>query len=205
MKGYFVTGIDTEIGKTVISAILCEALEADYWKPVQSGDAHNSDTMKVRSLVENTKSVFHKEQFVLGEPMSPHASAEIDGIQIKASDFKLPETNNTLIIEGAGGLMVPLNDNYLMIDLIQELGLPVILVSKNYLGSINHSLLSIEALQSRSIPIKGIIFNNSPYPSSESFIEAYSKIPILARIGFGEEVSSAMVKKHASSIRNKII
>jgi dethiobiotin synthetase len=146
MKQLFVTGISTEVGKTVVSSILTEYLQADYWKPIQSGDLHLSDTMKVQSLVSNSKTVFHPERYRLQSPLSPHASAEIDGIQISLNDFELPQTENNLIVEGAGGLFVPLNEKDTVIDLIERLKLPVVLVSRNYLGSINHTMLSIEAL-----------------------------------------------------------
>lgn len=118
MKRLFVTGIGTGIGKTVASAILVEALKADYWKPIQAGDLHQTDTMKVKSLITNNRSVFYPESFMLSKPMSPHAAAAYDNIKIKESDIIPPQHTNTLIIEGAGGLMVPLNKNLLMIDLI---------------------------------------------------------------------------------------
>ena len=140
----FVTGIGTEVGKTVIAAILTEKLKADYWKPVQAGDLDDSDTMKVRALVSNSVSVFHEEGFRLNHPMSPHAAAERDGVEIGLEDFEMPQTENHLVIEGAGGLMVPLNDQDCVIDLIEGSGTEVVLVSRNYLGSINHTLLSIE-------------------------------------------------------------
>jgi dethiobiotin synthetase len=178
----FVTGIGTGIGKTLISAILVEKLKADYWKPVQSGDLDSSDTLKVKSLVSNTISVFHPEAYRLTQPYSPHKSAAIDGITIEPEKFILPQTSNTLIIEGAGGLMVPLNDWFLMIDLIKQLDAEVILVSQNYLGSINHTLLSIDALKHRHIPIKGIIFNGQEDNSSETFILNYSKLKKLGHI-----------------------
>ena len=142
----FVTGIGTEVGKTVISAILTEALEADYWKPVQAGDLDYSDTHKVKDLVSNSKSVFHCETHALNHPMSPHAAAERDGVEISLNDFQIPKTDNHLVIEGAGGLMVPLNRKDCIIDLIENFGVEAVLVSRNYLGSINHTLLSVEAL-----------------------------------------------------------
>lgn len=172
----FITGIGTGVGKTIISAILVEHLKADYWKPIQSGDLENSDTMMVKSLVSNTTSVFHPETYCLTQPYSPHKSAALDGIVIDSEKIILPETNNQLIIEGAGGLMVPLNDSFLMIDLIKQLDAEVILVSKNYLGSINHTLLSIEALRHRAIPLKSIIFNGPQDIDSESIIKKQSSI-----------------------------
>ncbi len=169
-KTYFVTGIGTEIGKTIISSILVEKLKADYWKPIQSGDLDASDTIKVKNLISNSISKFHLEAYQLTQPFSPHHSAKLDGITISLAHITLPETENNLIIEGAGGVMVPLNDKDLMINLIQKLNAAVILVSKNYLGSINHTLLTIEALKNRGITIKGIIFNGIENKSSEEII-----------------------------------
>ncbi|MBL1232094.1 MAG: dethiobiotin synthase [Flavobacteriales bacterium] len=179
---YFITGIGTNIGKTIVSAILTEALEADYWKPVQAGDLENSDTNKVKNLVSNKKSVFHKEAYCLTQPMSPHAAAKMDGIEINLNEIKPPTTNNNLIIEGAGGLMVPLNDKDLIIDLIKKLNAEVILVSQNYLGSINHTLLSIESLKARNIKVKGIIFNGDGNITTEKFILSYTKVNCLGRL-----------------------
>lgn len=178
----FITGIGTGIGKTIVSAVLVEKLKADYWKPVQSGDLHDSDTMKVKSLVTNTSSVFYPEAYRLTQPYSPHKSAAIDGITIEREKIVLPKTERVLIIEGAGGLMVPLNDTFLMIDLIKQLDAEVVLVSQNYLGSINHTLLSVDALNQRDMPVKGIIFNGVPNANSEQFILAYSKYPMLGHV-----------------------
>lgn len=172
-KPLFITGIGTGIGKTIVSAILVESLQADYWKPIQSGDLENSDTMKVRSLVSNTKSVFHPEAYRLTQPYSPHKSAAIDGIIIDPKRIITPATTNRLIIEGAGGLMVPLNNDFLMINLIQQLNAEVVLVVKHYLGSINHTLLSLEALTNRNIPLKAIIFNGDSDKDSEMVIRNY--------------------------------
>lgn len=201
MMQFFVTGIGTEIGKTVVSSILTEYLQADYWKPVQSGDLHLTDTMKVQALVSNTKSYFHPERHRLNAPLSPHAAAALDGVQIQLSDFTLPQTSNHLIVEGAGGLMVPLNDQDLMIDLIQQLGIPVILVSRNYLGSINHTVLSIEALQRRDIPIAGIVINGEPNPATETFIESRSALPILFRVGQFSEISKEEIQRFTQSLK----
>ncbi len=191
---FFITGIGTEIGKTVVSAIVTEYLQADYWKPVQSGDLHWTDTMKVQSLVSNTKSVFHPERHRLNAPLSPHASAALDGVQIKLSDFTIPVTSNHLVVEGAGGLMVPLNEHEVLLDLIHQLQIPVILVSRNYLGSINHTLLSFEALQQRNIPIAGIVFNGEPNQASESFIENYTQLPVLFRVGNLDDITPESIR-----------
>ncbi|UKJ06274.1 dethiobiotin synthase [Solitalea lacus] len=192
-KPYFITGIGTGIGKTLVSAIVVEKLHADYWKPVQSGDLDTADTLTVQSLVSNQTSIFHPETYRLTQPFSPHKSAEIDGVTIELNKFKLPQTSNQLIIEGAGGLMVPLNDKDLIVDLIQKLGAEVILVSKNYLGSINHTLLSIELLKSRLIPIKGIVFNGETNANSEEYILNYSKLNCLGRIPEISDISKETI------------
>jgi len=181
-KPLFITGIGTGIGKTLVSAVLVEKLQADYWKPIQSGDLDDSDTLKVKSLVTNTKSVFHPEAYRLTQPFSPHKSAALDNITIEPGKIILPQTDNQLIIEGAGGLMVPLADNYLMVDLIKQLGAEVILVSQFYLGSINHTLLSILALKQYNIPVKGIIFNGEEDIEAGKYILEYTGVKLLGYI-----------------------
>jgi len=190
---FFVTGIGTGIGKTIVSAVLTEKLKADYWKPVQSGDLDNSDTLKVRSLVSNDRSVFHPETYRLTQPYSPHKSAAIDGIEIKKENFITPKTDNNLIIEGAGGLMVPLNDGFLMINLIKQLNACVILVSQNYLGSINHTLLSAAILKQYGINTAGIIFNGKTDIDSESYILQYTGIKLIGRLPEFEQIDKAAV------------
>ena len=193
MKKIFVTGIGTDVGKTVVSAILTEALEADYWKPVQAGDLEFSDSIKVENLISNTKTKIHQEGIKLNSPMSPHAAAEIDNVEISLTDFCLPETNNNLIVEGAGGLMVPLNDKDLIIDLIQHLAIDVVLVSQNYLGSINHTILSIDALKNRGINVIGIIFNGNSNKETEKYILNYSGLTCLGRIEQHAEINKEIV------------
>jgi dethiobiotin synthetase len=194
---YIIAGIGTEIGKTFISSILTEYLQADYWKPVQAGALDFTDSDTVKSLISNGKTVFHPETYRLTEPMSPHAAAAIDGVTIELSKFELPQTNNHLIVELAGGLMVPLNEQETNLDLIKKLGLPVILVSRNYLGSINHTLLSAEILKLNNIPVKGLIFNGEQNKSSEDFILNYTKLECLARVNFEENINKNVVNKWA--------
>jgi len=179
---YFITGIGTGIGKTVVSAILTEKLEADYWKPIQSGDLDVSDSLFIRNLVTNTKTVIYPERYRLGQPLSPHLSARLDGVQITTESIQIPETRNSLIIEGAGGLMVPLNEHHLILDLIKHLNVKVIVVSQNYLGSINHTLLTLEVLKSNNIQVEGLIFNGSPNSETENYIQNYSEIKIIGKI-----------------------
>lgn len=178
---FFVIGISTEVGKTIVSAIITEALQADYWKPIQAGDLHNSDTHKVKKLISNTKTVFHKGAYDLQTPASPHLSAKLDNIEIEIDKIIRPKTENHLVIEGAGGLLVPLNEKHTIADLI----LPsdkIILVSRHYLGSINHTLLTYEALKQRNLSIYGIIFSGKENSSSESIILEKTGIKYLGRV-----------------------
>ena len=195
-----VAGISTEIGKTLASAVLVEALKADYWKPIQSGELDSTDTNTVHSLISNSTSRFHPEAYRLTQPMSPHAAAELDGVTIELTNLVPPQTDNSLIIELAGGLMVPLNNQFLNIDLIQTLGLPVVLVSRNYLGSINHTLLSVDACRSRQIPMLGILFNGPTVPSSESYILQYTGLPCIGRIGQEVSLTKAVIRQYATDI-----
>lgn len=181
----FITGIGTEIGKTVCSAILVQHFKADYWKPVQSGDLHNTDSNKIKNWTDSP--FCYPETYRLQLAASPHQSAREENVHIKLDDFRLPDTENILIVEGAGGLMVPLSDNRFMIDLVETLNLPAALVIRNYLGCINHSLLSIMALQQRNIPLEYLILNGEFPEDTErvicSFIEKDTKIIRIPEIG----------------------
>ncbi|MCP2043937.1 dethiobiotin synthase [Pontibacter sp. HSC-36F09] len=199
MKRYFVTGIGTDVGKTVAAAILTEALHADYWKPVQAGGLDFTDTDMVKSLVSNEISVFHPEAYRLKMASSPHKAAAAEGIEIDVHGLKLPETQNNLIVEGAGGLMVPLNKRYLVLDLVQQLGLEVILVSRNYLGSINHTLLTAEVLRYRKVPVAGIIFNGEENQTSEDFIIKYTGLRRLPSIRQEADFCQEAVAEYAKS------
>lgn len=197
MKKIFVTGIGTDIGKTVVSAVLVEALNADYWKPVQTGSFFSRDTVEVKRIISNTKSQFHPESYLLKQPMSPHAAAELEGVEIHMDQINLPPTTNHLVIEGAGGLMVPLNRNHFMIDLIQKFDAEVVLVVKNYLGSINHTLLSIDVLKSRGLKIMGIVINEEPHALSENIILQYSGLKLLGRIEKEGMIKKDVIEKYA--------
>ena len=198
---YFVTAIGTDSGKTVASAILCEALAADYWKPVQAGVP--TDTATVKKLISNTNIVFHPEQYLLKTPASPHAAAKIEGKTISLDDFALPATKHNLIIEGAGGCLVPLNDDDVMADLIVRLKCDTILVSNHYLGSINHTLLTIEALDRRGIKIRGIIFNGEPNEESERVILLRSKLECLLRINPEPVIDRETIKRYARILKDQ--
>ncbi len=195
MKRFFVTGISTEVGKTVASAILVEALNADYWKPVQAGDLHHSDSDKVSEMISNTTSVIHRNSYALNTPMSPHAAAEIDGVTISLDRIKEPDTSNHLVIEGAGGLLVPLNEKDTIADLIKP-HYKVIVVSRHYLGSINHTLLTLEALKNRGFQAH-LLFSGDEHPSTEQIILSKSGVPCLGRIGEEAEFNKEIVRKYA--------
>ena len=168
-KQLFITGIGTEIGKTVCSAILTKYFKADYWKPIQSGDLHFSDSMKIKEWVSENV-IIHPERYRLKLAASPHQSASEEGVLINSNDFKLPETQNNLIVEGAGGLMVPISDDEFIIDLIEKLNLPVALVVRNYLGCINHTLLSLMVLEQKNIKLEYLILNGSFPADTERMI-----------------------------------
>lgn len=197
MKTYFVTGIGTDVGKTVVSSILCEALNADYWKPVQCGNLDHSDTETVRQFISNRKTKLHSEAYMFKTPASPHYASHLEHIQIDMNKIMLPETNNDLVIEGAGGLMVPLNQSSLMIDLIGRFKAEVILVSKNYLGSINHTLLSFDALKNRNIPVKALVFNGHENISSEQIITSHCGIKSVLHIAQESILDKEKVKEYA--------
>lgn len=198
MRKIFVTGIGTNVGKTIVSAILVEALKADYWKPIQAGTSYPTDTNLVKELISNTQSIIHPEAYCLKEPLSPHAAAQLEGVSIQLEKIALPPTSNkTIIIEGAGGLMVPLNEEHLMLDLIQRLDVEVIIVIQNYLGSINHSLLTIDTLKRNNITVLGLIFNGETNPSSEEFILKYSKLKLLGRVGKEKRMDKNIILRYA--------
>ncbi len=202
-KRYFITGIGTEVGKTVVAAIVTESMEADYWKPVQAGDLDNSDTHKVKKLVSNSKTRFHSNAFALKTPMSPHAAAAIDGVDLSVSGIKTPEFKEVLVVEGAGGLLVPLNDKETIADLIKNND-TVILVSRHYLGSINHTLLSIEALRSRGIEKIGIIFSGEEHPTTEEAIKKIGKVKIIGRIDQEPYFDKMVIKEYAEKFKKEL-
>ncbi len=202
-RTYFITGIGTEVGKTIAAAIVTEALEADYWKPIQAGDLENSDTHKVKRLISNKKTVFHDNAFSLKTPMSPHAAAEIDGVEISGKKMKQPKTKNHLVIEGAGGLLVPINDRETIADLIKPEH-QVILVSRHYLGSINHTLLSVEAIKSRGLTCAGIIFSGEENSSTESIIKKMTGVPVIGRIDQEPYFDRNVILEYADKFRKKL-
>ena len=182
----FVTGTDTGVGKTVISAILMAGLRGMYWKPVQSGLDEMTDTEWVREKTGLSGNHFYPETYRLRLPLSPHASALHEGLRIDLRLFKIPEVKESghLIIEGAGGVMVPLNEVHLMTDLIKKLDSPVLLVSHNSLGAINHTLLSLEKLRREGLEVVGVVMNGPKNSINRKAIEHYGEIDVLAEIEY---------------------
>ncbi len=202
MAKIFITGIGTDVGKTVVSAIVTEALEADYYKPVQAGDLSNSDTMTVERLISNKASKFHNNSYALNTPMSPHAAAEIDGVEIALSKIVVPDTDNHLIIEGAGGILVPLNNEQTILDIIDPT-YKVIVVSRHYLGSINHTLMTLEILKARGLDVH-MIFNGDEHLTTESIILQMTNVPVLGRIDEEPLIDQAIIKKYAENLRSNL-
>ncbi|MDT0557883.1 dethiobiotin synthase [Ichthyenterobacterium sp. W332] len=203
MNTYFVTGIGTDVGKTIVSAIITEALEADYWKPVQAGDVDSGDKHRVKQLISNNKSVFYDNTYALKTPMSPHGAAEIDGITIDVDSIKKPKTKNNLVIEGAGGLLVPLNNTKTVLDLITKTD-TVIVVSRHYLGSINHTLLTVEQLKQKGFKNIVILFNGNEHKSTEDIISKITKIPVLGRINDEPYFDKNVIKEYANLFKAKL-
>jgi dethiobiotin synthetase len=200
----FITGISTDVGKTIASAIIVEALEADYWKPIQSGDLLHCDTDKVKSLISNSKSQFYPNSYALKTAASPHLAAQLDGINIELKKVIEPKTQNHLVIEGAGGLFVPLNETDCVIDLIKT-DYKVIVVSRHYLGSINHTLLTIEALKARNVTVAGIIFSGDENKSTEEIILSKTKINFIGRINQEPYFDKNVVKEYAHLFREQLL
>ena len=200
----FITGISTDVGKTITSAIIVEALEADYWKPIQAGDLENSDSQKVKNLISNKSTVFHDNSYQFKMPASPHLAAANEGIVIDNNKIIEPKTNNHLVIEGAGGLFVPLNENDCVIDLIQP-DHQVVVVSRHYLGSINHTILTVEALKSRNLNIAGIIFSGDENKSTESIILSKTKINFIGRINNEPYFDKNVVAEYADLFRENLL
>lgn len=201
----FISGIGTGVGKTLVAAIITEALQADYWKPIQAGIDGGTDTQWVRSVVRNRKSVVHDEAVCLEMPASPHIAASRQGMQLKVDEIaqRCPATTNNLVIEGAGGLLVPLNEREFVSDLAVALNTRIILVSRNYLGSINHSLLTASVCRSKGLDVIGWIFNDN-YLSYEEEIAGWSGFKRIASIPFQKAPDAEFVSEQAEILKGEL-
>ena len=194
MQGFFVTGTDTDVGKTVVSAWLVARLGACYWKPVQAGNHPETDSEIVRRLTEVSADRILPEAYVLPEPIAPHEAARRAGIAIDLAKLVPPACDRPLVVEGAGGLMVPLNESAFVIDLARELELPVVLVTRSTLGTINHTLLSLEAIRRRGLPLAGVVVNGPETPHNRAAIERYGQVEIIAEIPWLDQVTPSALR-----------
>ena len=200
----FITGIGTDVGKTITSAIITQALQADYWKPIQAGDLDNSDSHKIQRYIANAITIIHSNSYKLNTPASPHLAAAIDGITIDIKNIIEPITNNHLVIEGAGGILVPLNNNDCIIDLI-KIDYKIIVVSRHYLGSINHTLLTFEALKSRNLTVAGIIFSGDENKATEEIILTKTKAKFIGRIENEPYFDQNVIQYYADLFRDNLL
>ncbi len=200
----FITGIGTDVGKTIASAIITETLEADYWKPVQAGDVDNSDSHKIKKYITNAKTVIHPNSYLLTTPASPHLAAQLDDIAIELKKIKEPETKNHLVIEGAGGLLVPLNETESILDLVKP-EYRIIIVSRHYLGSINHTLLTLEVLKHRGVTVGGIIFNGPETPATEDIILKRTGVKMIGRIEQEPYFDKNVILEYADAFRDNLL
>jgi len=200
----FVTGIGTDVGKTIVSAILCEWLHANYWKPVQSGDPNGGDSKTLKKLVSHSSFEIFKETYRFDAPLSPHAAAQLEGKEIELDSIIPPESKNPIIIEGAGGLLVPLNyQNETICDLIMHLKTQAIVVVKEYLGNINHTLLTIAHLREHKIKIAGLVFVGEELPHTWDIIEKITGLPLLFRVPIFAKLNRNAIVSFVKQIDNK--
>jgi dethiobiotin synthetase len=205
MSSLFITGTDTGVGKTVVSAILTLNMNLVYWKPIQCGLDEETDTEFIKRVTKLAEHNIIQELFRLKLPRSPHEAAEAEGLEIHSRNFSLPEIQSKkLLIEGAGGLFVPINYEFMMIDLIKQLNSKVILVCRTQLGTLNHTLMSLEALKSRDIPVLGLILNGPKDSENEKSLAKLSYAPILGHIDIMEEINTETLKKAFKNIKSII-
>lgn len=196
-----VAGIGTEVGKTIVSAIFCQAFSMDYWKPLQSGSNEDNDTEKIRDLVKQGINIF-PNTYCFKEPLSPDQAAKLEGITIDPSTIQIPNSDN-LVIEPAGGLMVPLTeDGFLFSDLLKNWNVPVVLVSRFYLGSINHTLLSIEFLKSHNLSLAGIVFTGDINEESEKIIRLKAPASHFHHVPWGKQINTDFIENEAINLRH---
>lgn len=202
---YFITGIGTNVGKTIVSAILTESLQADYWKPIQSGTNEGKDSETIRDLISNKKTIIHPESYLLKQPLSPHFAAKLEKIEIELNKINLPKTSNNIIIEGAGGIFVPINDTQFVIDIAKKNDCEIILVITNYLGCINHALLSLKYLTSNHFKVKALVFNGTFETEVKSVIINHYKDLHVINIPTLENLGKETVKQISESIYKSFI
>ena len=194
LSGLIICGTDTDVGKTIISAFILQGLNATYWKPIQSGMDGGGDTSRIYNLLNLSKDHYLQEAYQFLAPVSPHWAAEKEKRLINQSKLKLPSIKDFLIVETAGGLMVPLRYDFLQIDQIKCWNLPVVLVTRTSLGTLNHTLLSIEAMKKRQIPILGIIMNGEPHSNNSATIQEITHVPIIGELPYLDDLTAASLE-----------
>ncbi|HAP69364.1 MAG TPA: dethiobiotin synthase [Flavobacteriales bacterium] len=199
-KGLFITGIGTDVGKTVASAVITKALEADYWKPIQCGELDNSDSIKIARLT-GLKTL--PEAYCLQAPMSPHAAADMEGVELSIDEIELPKSDKTIVVEGAGGVIVPFNSTETYLDLMVKLNLPVVLVTRHYLGSINHTMLSWKVLKGAGLNIVALVISGKAHETTESHFVTQMDVPFI-RINELKELNSETVAAEAERLKSSI-
>lgn len=204
MNSIIIAGCGTEIGKTIVSAIITTAMQGDYWKPIQCGEAENSDTTMMHQLINVDKHCIYNPAYSLKAPLSPHHAARLEGVSIDIDSIIPPKTLRPLVIESVGGVLVPLNSHKLSIDLFNLWNSKWVIVSKHYLGSINHTLLTIEVLKQRKISIAGIIFNGEPNVDTETAILENSQISCLGRLLPESTINSTTIQRYAAQWKQRL-
>jgi dethiobiotin synthase len=194
VPGFFVTGTDTDVGKTLVSAWLLTHLDGHYWKPDQAGTEPTTDAATVQHLAELPETRILPEAYVLRDAMAPHEAARREGVTLDMNKLTPPPHDGLLIVEGAGGLMVPITDDASMIDLAMDLDLPILLVARSTLGTINHTLLSIEAIRRRGLPLAGVVISGPETPHNRAAIERYGQVEVIAEIPWLETVSRSALR-----------
>ncbi len=188
IRDLFVTGTDTGAGKTVLSALLVAALDRRYWKPIQTGASEGTDRAAVMKFADVPAECIHPEAFIFDSPVSPHIAAEQQGIRIDIKTIRRPKDSTPIVIEGAGGVLVPINDHDLMIDLIRQLEVPVIVAARTTLGTINHTLLTVSALRDAGAKLTGVVMVGKDNPDNRKSVERYGNVPVIGTIPWLETI-----------------
>ena len=194
-KRIIICGTDTDVGKTIVSSFFVQGLKGIYWKPIQSGTEEGTDTKTVCNLLNLEPNRYISERYKFKAPVSPHWAAEQESGFIEPSNLKLPDLDELIIIETAGGLMVPLNRDWLQIDQLKVWGAPIILVARTGLGTLNHTLLSLEALRHRNLVVLGIVLNGPPHKDNPKTLEQFGDTKILASLPIFEEVNAKVLSQ----------
>jgi len=204
IKKFFITGTDTSVGKTLFCSILMDKFLYDYWKPIQTGNKNDNDTIYIKKICKIPSNRFYKPAFSFRKSLSPHQAAKYENVSINLNNIKKPITNNPLIIEGIGGILVTLNNKNLIIDLIKKLKFPVIIVSRSTLGTINHTLMTIKILRQNKIKIYGVVLNGVMNKKNAQSIEHFGKVKVLAQIPFFKKISLKKIKNFTNQNPLKI-